>query len=922
MEPTREFEPQLGLDERRQTVAAWIQSNYHPALRVITEANAEEVGAQTEEFQIREYQLEAWANIWEARQEGKTRALLHLATGLGKTTAAVFDVMKFKEECETEQGIIPRILFVSHMNDISEQAQSIFLRYMPNLETTFFKTKQPDMPNADVTFATFQALNSELERFDPQDFEYNIFDEAHHTEAPTFKRVVEYFDPMFELALTATPERLDNLDIKEYFGDPVYSKTLAEAIGQGWLADVDYHIVFDDAVKEVMESGFEPKSLRELHELFMIRPRNEVIAKNVMEERHKIGLDNAKTIVFCESVEHAEEMAKLLGGKAYHSDVEKKVRSEILRSFRNGNQQVICTVDMFNEGIDIPDARLIIFLRSTSSPTIFEQQLGRGLRKTQGKEKVSVLDFVANVERIARVRELSDSVRHYTQSPKDSAHPPNESSTSDTRGLSIQTLHGSFDFDKLSIDLLEKFNTIRSTTGYSEHVTLTNEEIIELALLIKPEAPLNQNDIKQLSKEKRFVSNGNLLGRFGSLSAFQQACGFDVEIPAPRLGVQNMDNEDLIALARELKPEGPLGKTEIEELSKQRQFVSVIAVTRRFGSIGKFQEACGFEMSRTAKARVLTDEDVVRKAREIKPDGPLGLSEIDELSANNNFISFNAIKRRFGSLQAFQEACGFEPQPTQRKNNASNEDLIQLAQQIKPDAPLTGQEIKNLAKSKQFASYQEIKNRFGGVAEFARACGYEVADTSQLQDLTNDELVSLAQEINPNGVLSQRDIKKLSAEGKFVSNNVIVERFGSLINFQRASGTGGLDKKSLSRQMTDEEIIEAAKELSPDKPLTAKEINEFSKAGRIIGVSSLTRRFGSMAAFQRACGFKPVDARATTKALSAEDIIRIAKELKPYGILSSKEIDALSKEKRFVSTQAIRKRFGSIEAFHAACKNI
>lgn len=451
-------------DERLLAVSQWIQDNYRPALRVISEGHEQEQQEPQQEFEVRRYQLEAWANVWEARQEGQTRGLVHLATGLGKTSVAVFDVMKFREECLAQNPPIhPRILFVSHMNDISEQAQERFARFMPDLDMDFFKPKQKGVPDADLTFATFQSLHKNLDRFDPQDYEYIIYDEAHHSEAETFKEVREYFDPLFELALTATPDRLDQQDIREYFGEALYKKTLPEAIAEGWLADVDYHIVFDDIVKQLMEEGFEPKTLKEFHELFKVRPRNEVIAKNIREERHKIGLDAAKTIIFCEDVSHAEEMAELLGGVAYHSGIKKEDRKPILKDFRMGNNQVICTVDMFNEGIDIPDARLVVFLRSTSSGTIFEQQLGRGLRKTASKEKVSVLDFVANVERIQKVRELSRSIQQRAEELGDKDLTEEgviHGGDQEEPGVRIHSQHGDFDFDRIAVDLLEKWGSL------------------------------------------------------------------------------------------------------------------------------------------------------------------------------------------------------------------------------------------------------------------------------------------------------------------------------------------------------------------------------------------------------------------------------------------------------------------------------
>lgn len=415
------------------------------------------VDQHTESLQLRNYQVKSWQLLWTKRASGRKRALMHLATGLGKTSVAAVDVLHYLSE-EKPSG---RVLFVSHMNDISRQAQRTFLRVDPAFETTFFKTGHLSMQPG-VTFATFQSLYTNLDQIDPQHFSYIIWDEAHHIEAETFSDVRKHFRPEFELGLTATPERADGRDILNYFGKPLFSKSLAEGIAEGWLSPVDYHIVLDDSIKKTLSKGLELNTLKEIRELFSIRTRNEVISREVMDRRHDIGLDHAKTIVFCQNIQAAEEMAKLLGGEVYHSEINADERLDIMRRFRKGTLQVICTVDMFNEGIDIPDARLVVFLRSTSSRTIFEQQLGRGLRRHPGKDKVTVLDFVANVERINFVRELG---RHIGSSlhtnageygPSGSGELQPQSATEQFFGLSH------FVFEDQTIELLERYETIQS----------------------------------------------------------------------------------------------------------------------------------------------------------------------------------------------------------------------------------------------------------------------------------------------------------------------------------------------------------------------------------------------------------------------------------------------------------------------------
>lgn len=461
------------LDDRRRNVAGWIQGSLQPVARLIAQGNLpiddQEIIDEAHDFEVREYQLDAWANLWEARQAGAKSGLIHLATGLGKTSVGVFDVLKFREEQVTLGKPNPKILFACHKNEILEQAADRFATFIPNVSRGFYNGQSKEL-EADITFATLQSLHNIKDEIGPDYFDYIIYDEAHHAKAETFEEVVEHFKPSFQLALTATPDRLDKLDIRQLFGEELYSKGLSAALAEGWLAQPDYHIVFDDAVKEAMQSGFEPTSLMALARLFDVKPRNEVITKNIREEMQRIGLEfgAVKTIVFCQNVEHTEEMAVLLGGKPYHSGVELRERDNTLDEFKNGDLQVICTRDMFNEGLDVPDARLLVFLRSTSSQTVFEQQLGRGLRKHATKERVSVLDFVANVDRVALIKELAQEVSS-RQSNGNNNNSTEDGTIRVDGGFDIHTAGGDFDFDKLAVDLLQKYSELLAVEAAPEN---------------------------------------------------------------------------------------------------------------------------------------------------------------------------------------------------------------------------------------------------------------------------------------------------------------------------------------------------------------------------------------------------------------------------------------------------------------------
>jgi superfamily II DNA or RNA helicase len=446
---------------QRANVAAFIQNNLQPVAHIINEPDDEQ-----QEFEVRDYQLDALDALWEAREQGETSGMVILATGLGKTSVGVADVVKFREEHRAKWGTDPYILFTSNKDSLGEQAAKRFAAFMPDASQGFYNGKQK-VRDAELTFATLQSLYRNLDSFEPDEYDYIIYDEAHHDKAETFEAVVNHFTPEFQLALTATPYRLDGKEIGELFGPAKYTKGLGEALAEGLLSDIDYHIVFDEAVKSALEGGFLPETLRELRELLEVPQRNDSIADNIRQKMEEIGQESAKTIVFCNDTAHADIMAELLGGKAYHSG--RDDRKEVLDEFRNGDLQIICVRDMFNEGLDIPDANLLVFLRSTESRTIFEQQLGRGLRKHPGKERVSVLDFVGNIKRLEDIVDLSNTISDLSsQYGVDDLLDAGDKQR-ETGSFKVSTNHTNFDFEKMVVDVLSTYQTLifeKAPEGY------------------------------------------------------------------------------------------------------------------------------------------------------------------------------------------------------------------------------------------------------------------------------------------------------------------------------------------------------------------------------------------------------------------------------------------------------------------------
>lgn len=704
MEPLVEVDVDLEL--RRQTIADWIQGSLKPAKRLIEEHDLptqdEEIIEEAMAFEARDYQLDAWGAVWDARQAGAKSGLIHLATGLGKTSVGVFDVIKFREEFREANGRDPKVLFACHKNEILEQAAERFKAFIPDASQGFYNGDDKDR-GGDITFATMQSLHSDLRTFKQKDLDYIIYDEAHHAQADTFAKVVKKFKPAFQLALTATPDRMDEQDIRELFGEELFSKGLTEALADGWLATPDYHIVFDDAVKEAMESGFEATSLRALAELFDVEPRNEVIAEDIKKEMERIGLEfgGVKTIVFCQNIEHAEEMADLLGGKAYHSEASAKDRKAIFDNFKDGDLQVITTRDMFNEGVDVPDARLIVFLRSTSSKTVFEQQLGRGLRKHAGKDRVSVLDFVANVERIAMIQKLAETVKsHRNMSDGGGLEGDKETQDQKDGGLNIHTVNGDFDFDKLAVNLLEKYRTLKEQ---AEH--LTPEKLIEMADMLFPGTYATSAIILAAQQEGKFVTPGAVNYHFGTLKEFNAARG----LSQPDI----TDPEYILEQADALYPGVYISASMIEDASSEQLLPSVKTIARAFnGSLTEFNAARGFTQEERTDFSTFTNDELVELANELAPNRPMALREIKQLSKDGKFMGATSIVKRFESLNRFNAARGLDVKTEQY----TKESILAVVIKTYPGQRVTTNMIKEASKQdKKFPGLSSIAKVFGSI---------------------------------------------------------------------------------------------------------------------------------------------------------------------------------------------------------------
>lgn len=356
-----------------------------------------------------EYQVECLDTLKNARNSKKDCGLVVMATGLGKTYTAALDVKQFHQEYG--RG---RTLFLCHRNDILEQSSIPFSEvHGPGYTYGFYHGQDKFGHSADFVFASLQTMQSRVHLFNRKEFDYVIVDESHHSRAETYERAIEYWRPKFMLGLTATPERADEKRVQEIFGEVLFNLPLEVALARRLLTPIDYRLLSDEIDLSKILGEIEQRksiSVAHLNRKIFIPKRDAEIARII--KKHMDQIENPRVIIFCPSVRHTKRIAKLIeGNMEIHSKIKSGERKVRLELFRQGVINCTVTVDVFNEGIDIPQANLLVFLRNTSSKQIFFQQLGRGVRKSEGKTKLTVLDFVGNCERIQMIKELTDSIR-------------------------------------------------------------------------------------------------------------------------------------------------------------------------------------------------------------------------------------------------------------------------------------------------------------------------------------------------------------------------------------------------------------------------------------------------------------------------------------------------------------------------------
>ena len=353
--------------------------------------------------QMRPYQEDA-RNRLASDLDRTGRALLIMATGLGKTVVSGEVINEHLTRFPEDQ-----VLVVAHTKDLVDQLERALWLHLPKGVKTRMLTgdERPDDLDG-VTCATLASALYAVQRgYRPG---LVIVDEAHHVgEGGQYAELLSSLAKVRQMGVTATPWRGDEYDITYRFGPPSYTLGIEAGMRSGYLAQVDYRLYVDNVDWSVVRSASRHSySLGELNSKLFLPQRDEAIRDELATAWGVTPRPRA--LVFCRTIEHAERMADTLrrnprwrGALAVHNGLPKRERQSRLLAFRTGDVPILTSVDILNEGVDVPDVNIICFARVTHSRRIFVQQLGRGLRIREGKEYVTVLDFVSDLRRIAAV---------------------------------------------------------------------------------------------------------------------------------------------------------------------------------------------------------------------------------------------------------------------------------------------------------------------------------------------------------------------------------------------------------------------------------------------------------------------------------------------------------------------------------------
>ena len=360
----------------------------HPQFKEIEDYLPPQRGKEVDgsRLDLKKHQIEALKSLQAMRDNSETIALLHHATGTGKTVTAVMDA----KNCGG------RTLFLAHTQELVNQATETFRKLWPSVTVGRY-VENMKQPNAHVVCGSVQSVERHLDEFRDDAFDYLIVDEAHHASADTYQKILSYFKPAFTLGLTATPERTeDGKVILEIFKNTAHKLDIQTAVEIGELVPIRCIRIHTNIDLTKVRFNSVQYNIRDLESKIYVPERNRLIVDTWLQY-----VRDKRTVVFCASVKHADQIAELfreagVRAASVSGGMKQAERKEFQDKFVNREIQVLCACDLLNEGWDCPETEVLFMARPTMSRVLYTQQLGRGMRLYPGKESLMVFDFVDN----------------------------------------------------------------------------------------------------------------------------------------------------------------------------------------------------------------------------------------------------------------------------------------------------------------------------------------------------------------------------------------------------------------------------------------------------------------------------------------------------------------------------------------------
>lgn len=736
------------------------------------------------EIKPRFYQKECLTAIDEAIARGEKRALVVMASSLGKTYTAAFAVEKFF----ADRPLFGRVLILCHSEKILRQTRRRLKKYFGEefsygMYVNGNKTTRP----TNFLFATFQTMKGNRKDFLRDEFAYVIVDEAHHSKARTYFPTIRYFQPEFLLGLTATPDRLDGQDIREIYGEPVYELDFVEATCRGLIAECDYRLVLDDLSQEKLDACLESDeklSINQLNSTLFIPKRDEEIVRLIGE--YSVDIENPRMMIFCQTITHARKIAKLLGDEValVHDKNSDSVNNRALKAFEYGEINTIISVDMLNEGVDVPDANIVVFLRNTVSPTVFYQQLGRGTRLSDGKDKVLVLDFVDNCNRIKTVLELKqeiDDFKLYPPHGDEGTHGDGEADSREKFTLNIATP----EFKAKMVDIVGLMD--RAASWYAA----SDQEYLD-ALASYAQELGHTPSRTEINNNPALPAANSYKKRFKTYNNAVLLAGLEPNAAPERVDID--DNALLDGLKNFAEELGHVPSTREVELNKK--LPSVKTYTVRFESFNQALVLAGLKPAKkstkksrkTQKELFKTKEDVIIALQKLHEEEGRMLRRCD-LGKNKESPTYWTVMKFFPDLSSAFVAAGIidEATPVVKQTKTAvckpsqtvptiEQEIIQLMQTKYRECGNRTPTRREIRDDERFPNPEVIDGLFGSHNKFVMAAGLKV---NRLESYSKDE-VKLLLENKAEKLGHWPSTKEINSDDSLPNAKTVRRLFGSI----------------------------------------------------------------------------------------------------------------------------------------------